>query len=274
MSDSRSCRVYIFRSASLLVPESMSDTDAVCGFEPDADELALFACGKQFQDYPDVHGTARFRVYAHPQEEALPPGWRELAIRSALGAAAIAYGQELRVGNLFRSYHLHQWKTESAFCGRCGAANVFAEDELARLCPSCGRREYPRISPAVIILTTRADGRALLAHNIKFREGMYSLVAGFVEAGENLEEAAAREIREETGIEVEDIHYAASQSWPFPNSLMIGLRATYKSGELRPDMVEIVDAGWFAPDALPEIPGPGSVSRALIDAWLREQGER
>ncbi len=274
MPDARSSLAFIFRSASLLVPESMSDSDAVRGFNPDDDELALFACGKPFQDYPDVHGTAKFRVYDHPQDEALPEGWRELAIRSALGAAAIAGGQEFRVGNLFRSYHLHQWRAESAYCGRCGAANVFAEDELARLCPVCGRREYPRISPAVIILTTRADGRALLAHNKKFREGMYSLVAGFVEAGENLEEAAEREIREETGIEVEDIRYAASQSWPFPNSLMIGLRATYKSGELRPDMVEIVDAGWFAPDELPEIPGPGSVSRSLIDAWLHEQGRR
>jgi NAD+ diphosphatase len=261
---------FIFKSSSLLVPESMSDSDAVRGFDPDADLLAPYNCGKPFQDYPDVHGTGKFRVYDHPQDEALPAGWRELSIRSALGAATVAGGPEFRVGNLFRSYHLHQWKTDSAFCGRCGTANVFAEDELARLCPACGRREYPRISPAVIILTTRDDGRALLAHNVKFREGIYSLVAGFVEAGENIEEAAEREILEETGIEVEDIRYAASQSWPFPNSLMIGLRARYKSGELRPDMVEIVDADWFAPDALPEIPAPGSVSRSLIDAWLRE----
>jgi NAD+ diphosphatase len=174
--------------------------------------------------------------------------------------------------DFFRAYHISQWRTESAFCGRCGSPNGDATDELARLCPKCGRREYARISPAVIVLVTRDDGRALLAHNAKFREGLYSLVAGFVEAGESLEHTVAREIREEVGVEVQDIEYRASQAWPFPNSLMLAFRARWASGEPRPDNVEIADVRWFAPDALPEIPAPGSISRALIDEWLRESG--
>jgi NAD+ diphosphatase len=127
--------------------------------------------------------------------------------------------------------------------------------------------EYPRICPAVIVLITNDAGETLLAHNAHFAPGVYGLIAGFVEAGENLEAAAAREIREEAGIEVCDIRYLLSQSWPFPNSLMIGFSARYASGTVKPDGVEIEDAQWFSRDTLPAFPGPGSISKYLIEQW-------
>jgi NAD+ diphosphatase len=169
---------------------------------------------------------------------------------------------------MLRAYHVAQWRRDSAYCGSCGTKNLNAPDELARLCPTCGRREYPRISPAVITIIINEKNEALLAHNNKFAERVYSLIAGFNEAGESLEDTVAREIREEVGLEVRDIRYVASQPWPFPNSLMLGFTARYASGDIRPDGIEIEDAKWFTPDTLPQLPGGGSVSRFLINSWL------
>ena len=106
----------------------------------------------------------------------------------------------------------------------------------------------------------------LLARNAGFPAGRHSVIAGFVEAGETLEETVVREIHEEVSIEVRDVAYVASQPWPFPHSLMIGFRATWASGEIRPDGQEIVEAGWYGPESHPDIPPHGSISRRLIDA--------
>ncbi|MDR2049250.1 MAG: NAD(+) diphosphatase, partial [Treponema sp.] len=187
-------------------------------------------------------------------------------------AASQVPGRERLVAPLFRLYHILQWREESRFCGSCGAVNGDSPDEPARLCPRCGRVEYPRISPAVIILITNDKGEALLAHNRKFSENIYSLIAGFVEAGENLEDAAVREIREEVGIDVKDLRFVASQGWPFPNSLMAGFIARHAGGTIVCDGVEIVDARWFSAESVRsgsvKLPGPGSVSRFLIGKWL------
>jgi NAD+ diphosphatase len=163
-----------------------------------------------------------------------------------------------------------QWRRESAYCGSCGSPNGDAPAALARKCPACGRLEFPRISPAVIVLITYDRDEALLAHNANFAGGIYSLIAGFVEAGENLESTIVREIREEVNIEVGGIQYAASQPWPFPNSLMLGFTAEYAGGTLKPDGIEILDAQWFPRNALPNLPGNGSVARFIIDRWRRK----
>ncbi len=138
--------------------------------------------------------------------------------------------------------------------------------ERARGCPNCGATYFPRINPAVIMLVER-EGRMLLARNKLFRGPWYSCLAGFVEPGESLEEAVAREVLEEVGIEVEAISYAASQPWPFPSQLMIGFYARYRSGEIRVQDSEILDAAWFSPDQLPEMPGRFSLARQLIDGF-------
>jgi NAD+ diphosphatase len=202
-------------------------------------------------------------------ETHLPPRWQALPVRQAVSVlSGNAANGTIQNSRMLRAFHIAQWRQESRFCGSCGSRNTDSPDELARLCPACGRLEYPRIAPAVITIITNDEDKVLLAHNSKFTPGMYSLIAGFAEAGENLEAAAAREIREEVDIEVCDIRYRVSQPWPFPNSLMAGFSARYASGTIRPDGVEIEDAQWFSRDKLPMLPGPGSVSRYLIEQWL------
>jgi len=129
--------------------------------------------------------------------------------------------------------------------------------------------EFPRICPAVIVLITDDKNRILLAHNKRFREGLYSHISGYNEAGETLEETVVREVFEEVGINVSDIKYIKSQPWPFPNSLMVGFCARYLSGTLCPDGDEIEDVKWFEKDNLPELPAPGSLSHELINLWLQ-----
>ena len=129
---------------------------------------------------------------------------------------------------------------------------------------------FPRTSPAVIVLVER-EGKALLAHARRFTEGLYSVLAGFVEPGETLEEAVAREIQEEVGIQVTDIRYFGSQPWPFPDSFMVGFTARYESGEIRVDGNEITQADWFSPNELPTIPDQVSIARRLIDWFDRHR---
>jgi NAD+ diphosphatase len=256
---------FRFRAGALRYPAAAEESPPHAGLDP---EYASRHLGEPSFRIPTVDGDRSILVYVDDDSSGLSPEWKEAPARTVLNEAIVA-DPGADTEDFFRAFHILQWRADSAFCGRCGSPNGDAPDELARLCPKCGRREYPRISPAVIVLVTRDDGRALLAHNSKFRPHLYSLVAGFVEAGENLEDTVAREIREEVGVEVKDIRYIASQSWPFPNSLMLGFTACWASGEPRPDMVEIEDVRWFSRDALPEIPAPGSISRALIDTWLK-----
>ena len=145
--------------------------------------------------------------------------------------------------------------------------------DRARQCPGCGLVSYPRVSPAVIVLVSRGD-RFLLARNASFPGKRYSILAGFVEAGETLETAVVREIREEVGIEVRDVTYFGSQPWPFPHSLMVGFTAQHASGEIAIDGEEIVDAGWYGadPEQLPELPNRISISRRIIDSFLNAHG--
>lgn len=140
--------------------------------------------------------------------------------------------------------------------------------ERARVCPKCGFASFPRLSPAAITADIK-DGRILLAHAKHFKEKTYSIIAGFVELGETLEECVKREVMEEVGIEDDNIRYFGSQPWPFPNSLMLGFTAEYKSGEITVDGVEIGEAGWFTPANLPEIPSNLSIARKLID-WYED----
>jgi NAD+ diphosphatase len=168
-----------------------------------------------------------------------------------------------------RATQLWQWHRDNRFCGRCGGPMTRAAGERAMRCPVDGTCAYPRLSPAVIVLVEDGEGRALLGRNGRFDIPMYSTLAGFVEPGESLEDTVRREIREEAGIEVDDIRYFGSQPWPFPNSLMLGFVARWSGGEVVVDGEEIVDAQWFRPDDLPMIPPPLSIARRLIDDWVR-----
>ncbi|MDD4137530.1 MAG: NAD(+) diphosphatase [Methanoregula sp.] len=157
------------------------------------------------------------------------------------------------------------------FCGQCGAPTRQSLQERAKYCDTCGRVTYPRTSPAIIVLVQN-DDKILLARSPRFPPDLYSILAGFVEPGENLEEAIHREVREETGIEVANIRYMGSEPWPFPDSLMIGFLADYAGGDIAIDNNEIISAGWFDRDHLPTLPSTMSISRALIDWWAGDTG--
>ena len=135
------------------------------------------------------------------------------------------------------------------------------------MCPSCGREYFPQLSPAVVVLVTKGE-EALLVHAANFKRPFHALVAGFVETGETLEECVAREVREETTLEIEDIRYFGSQSWPFPHQLMLGFTARWREGEVRFADGELTSGGFFRRDALPELPPPASLGGAIIDAWI------
>ncbi|MFT7599440.1 MAG: NAD+ diphosphatase [Acidimicrobiales bacterium] len=169
-----------------------------------------------------------------------------------------------------RASQLLLWERDHKFCGRCGAQNTHHANDRAQECPDCGLQSYPRISPAVIMLIERDDGKALLAWGAQFPGRFFSALAGFVEPGESLEECVAREVREEVGIEVSDITYFGSQPWPFPHSMMIGFQAKYAGGEITIQEEEIIEAGWYGPDELPPVPKGGmSIAGWLIEDWLQ-----
>ncbi len=168
---------------------------------------------------------------------------------------------------LSRARMLATWQRDHRFCGRCGSPTGTAPDEHAAVCGVCGLRSYPRISPVIIVRVTRGD-EILLARPRRAGRALYSVLAGFVEAGEALEDTVVREIAEEVGIAVTDIAYFGSQPWPFPHALMVGFTAQWAGGEITADPGEIVDAGWYRRQALPEIPPHGSIARALIEDFL------
>lgn len=163
-----------------------------------------------------------------------------------------------------KAYH----EETNRFCGKCGGAmrHHANPEENAYVCETCGYLAYPKISPAIIVLVTKGD-RILLQRNSHYGLKNWTLVAGFVDPGENFEDAVRREVAEEASITVKNIRYFGSQSWPFPSTIMVGFTAEYAGGELKPDGDEVLDSGWFAKDDLPEIPHPGSIARALIDSF-------
>jgi NAD+ diphosphatase len=165
-----------------------------------------------------------------------------------------------------RAIQIVEWDRTHQYCGHCATPTTQLPHERAKRCPNCGLVNYPRLSPAVIMLISRGD-ELLLARAPRFPAGMYSILAGFVEPGESLEETVVREVREEVGIEIRDIRYFGSQPWPFPNSLMIGFTATYASGEIVIEPEELTEAAWFNKHNLPQIPPRLSIARKLID-WF------
>lgn len=170
-----------------------------------------------------------------------------------------------------RAQQLLDWERDHQFCGRCGQRMRVDSQERAMRCDSCRTINYPRIAPCVIVLVTRGE-ELLLARNANFPQPMYSTLAGFIEAGENVEETLAREVREEVGVEVDHLRYFQSQSWPFPNQLMLGFFADYAGGDIVCDPTEIADARWFHYTDLPMVPPAASISGQLIGHYIQSLG--
>ena len=224
-------------------------TDADSGW---VDEIAL-----KSHYMGTVGGRACYAV-----EAAELPGEKLDGLRGLFG-----HSDQLMFSLASRGVQIVDWYRGHQFCGRCGGRNREHARDRAMICDDCGIHAYPRLSPSIIVLVHK-DQQVLLARNHRFPAGMYSTLAGFVEPGESIEETLIREVKEEVGVNVHNLRYQGSQSWPFPNSLMLGFHAEYESGDIELQEDEIADAQWFDCNALPNIPGGVAISRWLIDAYL------
>lgn len=159
---------------------------------------------------------------------------------------------------------IHHWENSSCFCGHCGAELTRLTKEWGKECKACAKHHFPRIHPCVIGLIVKGN-KILLVRKPEWADGRFGLVAGFVEFGESLEEAFIREVAEETGLQIDNIRYIGSQSWPFPSQIMNGFVAYYVSGEITLGDDELEEAGWYSLDQLPTLPPRRSIARYLID---------
>lgn len=187
--------------------------------------------------------------------------WRMVGLRASYDELSLADYQ--RAG---KAYEILYWDSNSRFCPACGTPTV-QQTPIMKQCPQCGKELYPPISTAVIVLITKGD-EILLVHARNFRGTFYGLVAGFLEAGETLEECVHREVREETGLKIKNLRYFGSQPWPYPSGLMVGFIADYDSGTIKLQHDELSAGAFYHRDALPEIPRKLSIARKLIDWWL------
>lgn len=232
---------YIFKQQQLLVDENFQ--------LPKVEKLA-----------DDLHFISDEQVIARDLqiEEAIPEGYQLIPIRQL-----ITQWTKREFKQASRAIQLLEWRRNHKFCSHCGTETEVHSSEYAMVCPACRYHQYPRVQPCVITVITRGN-EILLAKNTKNKSNMYGLIAGFVEVGETLEEAVARETQEEIGLKLKNIQYLSSQPWPFPSNLMIAFKAEYASGEIELQEEEISDAQFFKFDQLPEIPFAGSIAHAMI----------
>ena len=247
---------FAFRESRLLV----GGTEAAPTI-PESSALTEWGIEASRHYLGELNGTACLAMLL-ADDAPKPEGWRYAGLRSLffrLPDALLAIAA--------RAFQVVEWDRTHRYCGRCGTPTREKTAERAKECPACGYVAYPRVTPAMMVLVTRGS-ELLLARSPRFPAGTYSALAGFVEAGETIEDCVRREVREEVGIEVSDIRYFASQSWAFPHSLMIAYNAEYAGGELKLDEAEIAEARWFPWHAVPNLPPSISISRRLIDATV------
>lgn len=227
------------------------------------DAAALAAAGFQADRAQPVgrwHGRYYQAAWTDVEEEA-PAGYAWRGMRSLFGLVDDEW-----LGLAGRASQIAGWTRNHRFCGACATPTARVAGERSFRCPNCGLLAYPRISPAMMVLIRKGDS-VLLALHANSPTQRFTPLAGFLEAGESVEEAVHREVMEEVGLRVHNLRYFMSQSWPFPHSLMIAYTADYLDGEIRVDPGEIAEARWFGPDdAWPEAVTPVSISGLLVDA--------
>lgn len=281
LADDRARAVAVWRGRLLVVPEPLRGYRAL-----GVPSERLWALGLGPDDLVFLGMEAAAPVFAAdvsahepPALAALHPAAEPLDLRRVGPALPPRDAQVLAYARA-----LVHWHRQHRFCGRCGSPTASERAGHLRRCthPDCAREHYPRTDPAVIMLVTafaEAGEVCLLARHARLPERMFTTLAGFVEPGESLEEAVAREVWEEVGIAVDDVRYQASQPWPFPAQLMLGFRARAAAGAIRPDGEEIREARWFTPEQVVaagdwgderaeiQLPRADSIARWLIRSW-------
>ncbi|MHA4868425.1 NAD(+) diphosphatase [Duganella sp. PWIR1] len=245
---------FVFHRGELLL------RNTVLGL-PQASELAALALAPE-RIHPLGLWEGRYYQAAWVDTPVLPgPEFGYHGLRALFGTLDEGF-----LGLAGRAFQLTEWARTHRYCGVCATAMQLIEGERCYKCPNCGHSAYPRISPAMMVLIRKGD-QVLLAMHTNSPYKRYTALAGFVEAGESVEEAIHREVFEEVGLRVHNVQYFGSQSWPFPHSLMIAYTADYLDGEIRIDPSEIADARWFGPgDEWPDLPVKVSIAARLVDA--------
>lgn len=222
------------------------------------DEGTVSPVGETF-DFGDGIPCRAFRT-----DISLPlaPGYRWIGLRESASLLPAGFYTVAAKGS-----ELLSWADNMRFCGKCGAA-MRRNGSISFICEKCGREVFPQLSPAIMVLVKR-DDKALLVHAATFKRPFFGLVAGFVETGESLEQCVVREVKEETSLDIKNVRYFGSQSWPFPSQLMVGFIADYAGGELRFADGELTAGGFYSRDSVPPIATPPSLANIMITAWLR-----
>ncbi|MXW03260.1 MAG: NAD(+) diphosphatase [Holophagales bacterium] len=281
LADPSSQLTAVWRERSLVFDAHTGDRGPVPGTVATVEAAGLVDGAEDVVFLGEAEGVAFFSVDLSDREDPLVGPLRgagrfvELrqvgAAMSGRGANLLAYARAMAT-----------WHRRHRFCGQCGAATESRNAGHLRVCTACGIEHFPRTDPAVIMLvhTVAGDGGScLLGRQASWPPGMFSALAGFVEPGESLESAVAREVREETGIAVDTVRYHSSQPWPFPTSIMLGFYATSPGGDVRVDTEELEKAVWATRSELEyalrarevRLPPPFSIARRLIDDWLRAE---
>ena len=248
-------RSLVFCGDALLVTESDLSL-------PSADELAVLQIAPDAFLPVGLLDGQYFQTTGLSTQDGAPPGFTFRRLRSLFGSV-----DESLLAVAGRAFQITEWARTHRFCGACATATVHVAGERCLRCPACGHAAYPRISPAMMVLVRKGPA-LLLARHKNSPTRFFTALAGFLEAGESIEDAVHREVMEEVGLKVDQLRYFGSQPWPFPHSLMVAFTAEYVSGEIVVDETEIEEAGWFGPDdPFPKVPPMGlSIAGHLIDA--------
>jgi len=250
----------IFHKEKLLLAENPDGVFTL----PAWDSIAPLAPDLSGKKDLKLSGPDTYWLVSIPQEPVLPDGMRFVSLSRLF---ADGHKQLYKIAG--RAVQILAWDRTHRYCGQCGSKTEERSNEFAKVCPECGFTSYPRISPSIIVAVIKGK-ELFLARSTHFQKyNFHTLISGFVEPGESLEECLRREVKEEAGITVKNIRYFGSQPWPFPNSLMLAFTAEHDCGEIVLDDEELYEAGWFAVDRLPPLPDSDSIARRLID-WFIE----
>lgn len=253
-------QLFVFFNDQLLLKKNDDHTNSI----PYGSELPVCPDGNHTVHTVTLSDGKEVQAFAIDRAVPEDSHWTMTGLRASFDCLALADYQA--AGKAFQILH---WDAHSRFCPVCGHPTT-QQTPIMKKCLACGNEMYPPIATAIIVLI-RKGKEILLVHARNFRGTFYGLVAGFLEAGETLEQCVAREVKEETGLRISNIRYFGSQPWPYPSGLMVGFTADYESGEIKLQADELSAGAFYSKENLPEIPRKLSIARKLIDWWLEQE---